>query len=119
MTRADYLVVIATLIFLAWLYPYFWGNGSRGEQAVVRAVGQQATYYPLTENRRITVRGTLGNSIIDIHDGRVRFVDSPCQGKQCIHTGWLNADGQIAACLPNGVSVTVQGRDSRFDAVNF
>jgi hypothetical protein len=34
-------------------------------------------------------------------------------------TGWLREDGQMAACLPNGVTVQIVGRDNRFDAVNF
>ena len=54
-----------------------------------------------------------------MREGRVRFVDSPCPNKQCVHTGWLNQGGEVAVCLPNKVSVQVLADDPRFDAVNF
>ena len=69
--------------------------------------------------KQLEITGPLGTSIIEIRDRQVRFIDSPCRGKQCIMTGWLNKDGQLAACLPNGVTVQIIGRDQRFDAVNF
>jgi hypothetical protein len=54
-----------------------------------------------------------------VHDGRIRFVASPCTGKQCIHSGWLDNDGEFAACLPNLISITITGRNPRFDSINF
>lgn len=119
LTRADIAVILATLILLPSLYLHYWGNDSHGEQIVIRSSGQPAQYYSLYDNQKIHVNGPLGDNIIEIRDAQVRFIHSPCQGQQCIHTGWLNQDGQIAACLPNGVTVQVIGRDVRFDTVNF
>jgi len=49
----------------------------------------------------------------------VRFVQSPCTGKFCIHSGWLRHSGEVMACLPNGVFVELVGGERRFDSINF
>jgi hypothetical protein len=50
---------------------------------------------------------------------RVRFLASPCRGKQCIRSGWLAHEGDFAACLPNGVAVEVLGPERGLDAINY
>ena len=74
---------------------------------------------PLSGEQRVSVHGPLGDSVIEIRDGRVRFVSSPCNGKQCVHSGWLSHSGELAACLPNGIMVSVMGRERRYDSINF
>ena len=119
MTRADLLAIAGALILLPYLYLHYWGRPVYGEYIVIRAAGQAPLTLPLHHNRRIEVTGPLGISVIMIENARVRFIESPCTNKQCIRTGWLDDDGEIAACLPNGITVQVQGRDARFDALNF
>lgn len=119
MTRADHIVIAVALLLLPYLYVTFWGNSSQGEVVQIRSAISGDLTLPLDQNKRIEIEGALGKSIIEIKDRQVRFIDSPCQKKICVMTGWLNADGQLAACLPNGVTVQIIGRDNRFDAVNF
>jgi len=119
MTRADKVVIALALLLLPFLYIEFWGNGSRGEVVQIRSANSKDISLPLEQNRQLEVEGALGTSIIEIKNRQVRFIDSPCRGKQCVLTGWLDKDGQLAACLPNGVTVQIIGRDRRFDAVNF
>lgn len=119
MTRADILVLICALMLLPWLYWNFWGNASSGEIVQIRVAAGETLKLPLDQDKRLEIAGVLGTSVIEIKDRQVRFVDSPCQGKQCIMTGWLREDGHLAACIPNGVTVQIVGRDERFDTLNF
>lgn len=119
MTRADWLAVIMAIALLPGLYSHYWGGSGPGEAVRISAGGQADITVPLTSNRRFTVHGPLGDSIIEVHDGRVRFLSSPCRGKQCVHTGWLAHAGDLAACLPNGIMVSITGRDRRYDSINF
>ena len=119
MTRADYVVLGFVLLLLPWLYLTFWGNNSQGTLVQINIANGDSFTLPLDQNKRLEVTGVIGSSMIEIHDRQVRFVESPCQNKQCVHTGWLGSDGEMAACLPNGVSVQVKGRDNRFDSLNF
>jgi len=119
MTRADKIVVALALLLLPFMYIEFWGNSSQGEVVQVRSVNSEGITLPLDQDKQLEIAGALGSSLIEIKDRQVRFIDSPCQGKQCITTGWLQKNGQLAACLPNGITVQIIGRDQRFDAVNF
>ena len=119
LTKADYAVFALALILVPWLYLTFWGNHSQGTLVQINIANGDSFTLPLDQNKRIEVQGVIGTSLIEIRDRQVRFIESLCQNKQCVHTGWLESDGQMAACMPNGVSVQVKGRDNRFDSLNF
>ena len=58
-------------------------------------------------------------SAAPVEPGRLRFVESPCRNRVCIHRGWLNTAGDSSACLPNRVSVSLRGTGAgAVDAVN-
>ncbi|HEX7047979.1 MAG TPA: NusG domain II-containing protein [Gammaproteobacteria bacterium] len=80
---------------------------------------REAVDHPAWEDRKFSVAGPLGETVIEIHDGRARIVQSPCRKKICIRAGWLDAAGDVAACVPNRVSIALLGNDPRFDAINF
>ena len=119
LTRADWIAVILAVALLPGLYIRYWGNQGPAESVRITSSGQQDITVPLTSNRHFSVHGPLGDSIIEIRDGRVRFISSPCRGKQCVHSGWLSHAGELAACLPNGIMVSILGRDRRYDSINF
>lgn len=119
MTRADWIAVILAVALLPGLYARYWGDGDPATMVRIAASGQQDITAPLSSNHRFTVHGPLGDSVIEIRHGRVRFISSPCRGQQCVHSGWLAHAGDLAACLPNGITVTVTGRDPHFDSINF
>ncbi len=118
MTRADYIVVAATLLLLPLLYAKFWGGGPAQAAHIHGADGRDFSV-PLDVDQTLTLEGPLGASVIEIRNGRVRFSDSPCRGKQCIHAGWLAQGGEFAACLPNRISIAVSTAEPRYDSINF
>lgn len=71
--------------------------------------------YSLSEDRTISVPGPLGDTVLEIRDGAVRFLESPCRDKICIAAGFLDRTGQWAACLPNRVFATVTGTPTAAD----
>ena len=119
MTRADYVVVFFALVLLPILFTRYWQAPSQGQTAEILVGSDKKIEVSLREDRQLNVEGPLGTSVIEIHDGKVRFVHSPCRGKQCIHSGWLQHSGDFAACLPNRISVAVLGNKRLYDAINF
>lgn len=118
-TRADRLVLACAVLLLPLLYAHYWGDAGPAAKVRIAASGQPDIELPLNAHRRVAVHGPLGDSVIEIDNGRVRFVSSPCRGQQCVHTGWLAHTGELAACLPNGIVVSVDGARPRFDSINF
>ncbi|MEO7558260.1 MAG: NusG domain II-containing protein [Gammaproteobacteria bacterium] len=119
-TGADAVVIALALILLPYLYLTYWGGAAtQGEQARILRGGQQIALVSLHEHRHLSIAGVLGPSLLEIKDGKIRFIDSPCRNKQCVHSGWVSLGGEFAACLPNRISVQVVGREPRFDSINF
>lgn len=119
LNRADTVLLIAALALLAFLFFRFWGDATQGQQARILVGGKEFSVVSLYQDQRLRIPGTLGVSELEIRAGKIRFIDSPCHGKQCIHAGWLVLGGEVATCLPNRITVQVIGREPRFDAINF
>ena len=66
--------------------------------------------YPIDEDREIAIEGPLGETVVEIKDNLVRIRESPCSNKICVSRGWMNNPGQWAACLPNMVMVSIEGK---------
>ena len=71
-----------------------------------------ATYrFPISTDRVERFAGPRGDTVVEIGGGTVRVVDSPCPDKICVAAGRISRTGQFVACLPNRVSVSLEGRD--------
>ena len=116
---ADAVVVALAALLVGAAWAALWRGGGPAEYAQVSAPGAPARTMSLAEDATLAVRGRLGESTLEVRDGRVRFIDSPCVGRLCVHAGWLARSGQVAACLPNGVVVEVTGGAREFDAIAF
>jgi hypothetical protein len=96
----------------------FWTPRTVGHTAVISFARETVVEAPLDTPAEFNIDGLKGISRLRIADGQIRFVDSPCQGRYCIHTGWLSSTGEVAACLPNGVVVEILGGERVYDAIN-
>ena len=120
LTTADRLLLGLVTIGLLALYGRYWSPADAAPGQRVRISSPAGVeVVPLAGDRVVELDGPLGRTRIEIHDGRIRFVSSPCHGKQCIHAGWLHEAGEFAACLPNRISLTVLGRLGGYDSINF
>jgi len=82
-----------------------------GDRIVVHA-GDRMYEYSLKEDGVRKVQGPLGETVIEIRNGRARIVDSPCVNKICIRQGFAHP----LVCLPNKIIVDVEDSEG-FDAV--
>jgi len=119
LTAGDRLLLVLALMIVASLYAVYWGGSVYGNQAVIAIAGKHWRTVDLYEDGIYNVKGPLGVSRLEVHEGRIRFISSPCDNKQCIHQGWIQQSGEIVACVPNTISVRILGPDPRFDTMNF
>lgn len=116
---ADALVVAVAALLVGASWSALRTDRGPAEVAQVSAPGEPDRQLALAQDTTLAVRGRLGHSELEVRGGRVRFTDSPCAGRLCVHAGWLSRSGQVAACLPNGVVVEVRGGDRGFDAITY
>lgn len=115
----DAVVVALAALAVGASWAALWSGGEEPAWAEVSGPGGSATRLALAVNEIHRLQGRLGESVIEVRDGRARFADSACVGRQCVHTGWLSRSGQLAACLPNGVVLELKGGEREFDAITF
>jgi hypothetical protein len=118
-TKGDVIILAFALAILSGVFMTFWHNDGHGAEVVVLVDGKRWARLNLFQNQDIHVPGKLGNSHIQVRNGQVRFIDSPCPNKLCVHSGWLTQGGENATCLPNRVSLQILGSDPHFDSINF
>jgi len=73
--------------------------------------------FPLEAEERISVSGSIGETLVEIRKGYAAIVSSPCNGQTCVAAGEINKNGQWAACLPNRVFILIEGA-SEADAID-
>ena len=119
-TISDIIILCASIIFTIWLYNLFWiSNGQNGtaETLVVQYADKPPVEYSLQEERIITIEGAVGDSIIEIKQGKARFIHSACRNQFCVFHGWVTIAGDTTACLPNRISISLKGNLTDFDAI--
>lgn len=118
-TFADHIVIAVAVVLVLSLYAVYWQPPEAGTVIEYQTPGNSGTLR-LNQDGEFNLNGSNGISHIRIHDGAVRFIDSPCRNKHCIHSGWLHANGDFAACLPNRVTLLVRSdHEPEFDAINY
>ena len=80
-----------------------------------------ATYpLPLAGEPAISflIDGELGASEVLLDEHGVRMLSSPCSAQRCVYSGAHRHAGDIIACVPNRILITIRGSaESRFDAI--
>ena len=105
------LAVILVMLLLAGVLTLALNLGRReGGVAVVRVDGVE------TERHSLTVDGTFplngGSNILVIAGGQAWLSDADCPDLLCVKQGKIHYTGQVITCLPNRLTVTVEGGES-------
>ena len=105
----DILVIILFLSFVFFL------PKKRGEKVIISVDKTTDFVYPLNQNKEIIVKGKLGEAKVEIKDGKVRILNSPCPLKICENKGWISKKGDFIICVPNRIAIKITG--AKYDAV--
>ncbi len=119
MKIGDWLILVFSLMLIPLSWSMTKHQPGTSSAIEINVSDQQALTYSINKDQKINVAGKLGNSIIEIYDGKVRFSHSPCNGKICILSGWHQRSGDHIVCLPNKISVSLLSQEDRFDGINF
>lgn len=103
------LIFIAVVLAAAGLIAGLRGMKPAGNLAVVTyGIDQKQVEIPLNKDGRHNL-DSMGYTVhLEVKDGAIRFVDSPCPDHLCENYGWLSQTGDFAACMPALTSVVVQ-----------
>lgn len=115
----DMVLVLLCAALVGAAYHVAWQPGEKARAAMIRSPGEPGRRISLESEREVTVPGPRGPTRIAVRPGGARFLSSPCPAKYCIHAGWLDRAGDFAACLPNGISLTLLGGREGYDGIGY
>jgi len=119
MTRADRILLLTVIVLLPFLYASLWPTSLSASFLLIHRGNSALLTESLHPDRVLQLSGPLGESTIEIRNGRARFTSSPCPTQACVHSGWLTRSGEFSACLPNRISLELASRHPYYDAINF
>jgi len=93
------------------LFSFWWVQSRQeGTRTLYIKTQEGEWYYSLDDDKDLHFHGPLGDTTIEIHQGNVKVLDSPCRNKICINASPLNEIGDWNACLPNQIFLSIQGQ---------
>ncbi|TLS66937.1 hypothetical protein FE236_04325 [Mariprofundus erugo] len=122
-TRADRVLLALALLLIAtawWVIQAVMLSGPA--VAMIYHGSTLLASYPLPGPGEpaihVTAGGELGDSEVIIDQQGARISASPCVTQLCVLSGAHRHAGDIIACVPNHILVTIQGsEDSSYDAI--
>ncbi len=112
-------VIFAFALFTAFFFTWKFffplkKNADFNKNSKVVVIQDKKRYeYSAYKNATYTVQGSLGKTVFQVKDKKIRILSSPCTGKNCVLQGW----GSPLVCLPNNVMITLE-TSGDFDAVS-
>lgn len=111
MKRNDIILIVIILIAAAGGMLYY-ANMARTPAAeiVVRIGETEYQRLPLNQDAELEiVNADGGTNYLVIQDGYGRVTDASCPDQLCVHQKSIHQTGEVIVCLPNQVTVTVEG----------
>ena len=108
--RVDLILIAALLLLSGILYLVLRAGRQEGGVAVVRVNGVETERHSLSVNGTFPLNG--GSNILVIRDGQAWLSEANCPDLLCVKQGRIHYTGQVITCLPNRVTVTVEGGES-------
>ena len=122
-TKAD--IILAVVLLILGLGSPFLLRADAGEQSrvIITVDEDELGNYVLSEDRVLALtesglkdlgkngqKGTGGEEILNlivIKDGSVRVTEANCKGNDCVRMGPITREGEIIACLPHRMLITI------------
>jgi len=122
-SKADRLVLLVSLLAIVCSWFVIQSRISAGPAVAEIYHGQVLlATYPLPQHgeaeQRFQIKGELGDSEVVLDQDGVRIEASPCTTQHCVHSGAHRHAGDIIACVPNRILISIRGKSaSEFDAI--
>ena len=111
MKKFDLIIIVSVLLISALTYIFMnFSAKSDTVYAVITIDGKEVQKITLDDPLQdITIENRYGTNKIEISSDGVSVVYSDCTSQTCVHTGKITRTGQIIACLPHHLMISLEG----------
>ena len=111
----DVLLIAVLLALTGILYFQYGKTDEAGTWAVVRVDGREVARYAMDQNGVYPLNG--GTNVLAIDKGEAWIQEADCSDHVCMLMGKINKTGQVVTCLPNLLTVTIEGGEQLVDGL--
>ena len=116
-----FFLLLLLLIILAGLFIQNFYFGKSGAKAIIQQNGK--TIYELYLNRNtelVLEDGNGGSNTLTVKDGTIAVTEANCPDRVCVHTGNISHTGEVIACLPHKLIITISDNSTnQIDAASW
>ncbi len=106
-TPVELIVLALLLLAAAAAGLWFFLGRTPGTWAVVRVEGREIARYSLAQDGVYPLNG--GTNVLTVENGSAAVTQADCPDKICVEQGRVRYTGQCITCLPNKLTVTLEG----------
>lgn len=120
MKQGDKLIIVFLVIVCIFvLFNGYASSYMNALEVVVNVDGKKMYTIPLDSDGIFHVESKEGHVDIEVLDRRVHVKDSTCKDKLCILQGWIERTGESIICLPNRITLTIDGGSNELDGTTY
>ena len=113
-----FLLLLLAIIGVGFLIQrYFFGK--TGTTAIIEQDGETISELDLSKDTELVLDdGNGGSNTITVKNGKIAVTDANCPDLVCVHTGSISQTGEVIACLPHKLIITIsEEKNSDLDAI--
>lgn len=113
-----FLLVLLAIIGVGFLIQrYFFGK--TGATAIIEQDRETISELDLSKDTELVLDdGNGGSNTITVKNGKIAVTDANCPDLVCVHTGSISQTGEVIACLPHKLIITIsEKKNSDLDAI--
>lgn len=94
--------------------------GKEGAKAIVTQNGQVIKELPLNKEAQVSLDdGNGGTNTLEVKNGSICMTEANCPDLVCVYTGNISRTGEVIACLPHSLIITIQDPNDQLDGTSW
>ena len=113
-----FLIILFLIIGIGFLIQRYY-LGKSGISAIIEQDGETISELDLSKDTELVLDdGNGGSNTITVKNGKIAVTDANCPDLVCVHTGSISQTGEVIACLPHKLIITIsEEKNSDLDAI--
>jgi hypothetical protein len=117
--RIRSIILLAVILVVSVALWMMRSLAQRGGQVCITVDGQLYQTLPLEVDTSVSIETAKGYNIIVIEKGRAFVSEADCANQICVESRSISKNGEVIACIPHGLVVTVTSIQEEVDAVAY
>lgn len=116
MNKSDVKLIVIVILLILIIFTIISINKEEGNTATVYYENKEILKIDLSINKEYTVKGYLGDVILEVKDKKIRVKEETSDKHLCSKEGYIYTSNKSLICMPNKIVVKITN-DKEIDEV--